>query len=269
MFSKTWETSKRKYNILVERDVRIPMSDGTEISADVFRPDSKEKFPALLGMHAYPQQPQTAPIKPDAFGVPLSAAALEAGDPNFYVRRGYVQVIANVRGTGKSGGFYEWFGPREIRDIYEIIEWAAKQPWCSGKVSMFGVSYFAMVQQLVAALNPPSLKCLCAPWAPFHPHTKSEPLTLGTIYEFNIPIVPTGNLFKAGSRIKIKISCSDDAPINFFEGIAGGNICRQSASRITIYHDADHPSHLLLPITKGNVIGTYITGGKPYVDLAD
>jgi hypothetical protein len=105
------------------------------------------------------------------------------------------------------------------------------------------------------------------PWAPFHPHTKSEPLTPGTIYEFNIPIVPTGNLFKAGSRIKLKISCSDDAPTNTFELIAGGNIQRQSASRITIYHDADHPSHLLLPITKGNVIGTYITGGKPYVDF--
>jgi predicted acyl esterase len=99
------------------------------------------------------------------------------------------------------------------------------------------------------------------PWAPFHPHTHSEPLTPGKIYEFNIPIVPTGNLFKAGSKIKLKIACTDDQPESPLEMLAGGHLRRQSASRITVFHNADYPSHLLLPITKGNVLETFVSGG--------
>ena len=156
MFSKTWKTSERKYNLIVERDVRIVMKDGTEISADIFRPDSNEKFPAVLGIHPYPQQPQTAPIKPNSFssvtfphpGEEKGRGWIESGDPNFLVRRGYVQVVANVRGTGKSGGKYDFMGPQEIQDTYEVIEWIAKQPWCDGKVGMFGVSYFAWIQSI-------------------------------------------------------------------------------------------------------------------------
>ena len=102
------------------------------------------------------------------------------------------------------------------------------------------------------------------PWAPFHPHTKSDPLVPGNIYEFKIPIVPTGNLFKAGSRIKLKISCCDDQPKNPLEMIASGSLVRQAPSRLRVYHDAEHPSALLLPVTKGNIIETFISGGGPY-----
>jgi hypothetical protein len=87
---------------------------------------------------------------------------MEAGDFNFYVRRGYVHVIANVRGSGKSEGLYECLGSGEIQDIYDAIEWLASQPWCDGNVGMFGLSYFGMVQKRVAALNPPHLKALFA-----------------------------------------------------------------------------------------------------------
>jgi predicted acyl esterase len=104
------------------------------------------------------------------------------------------------------------------------------------------------------------------PWAPYHPHNKSEPLIPGKIYEFNIGLIPTANLFKAGSKIGLKITCADEAPKHTFEQIAGGNIRRQSSSRVTVYHDGDHPSHLLLPVTSGNVIGTFLRGGRPYVD---
>ena len=102
------------------------------------------------------------------------------------------------------------------------------------------------------------------PWEPFHPHSNSEPLIPDQIYEFNIPIVPTGNLFKAGSRIKLKIASSGDQPKNPLEMLAGGHLLRQSASRITVFHNADYPSHLLLPITRGNVLETFVSGGKPF-----
>jgi uncharacterized protein len=569
MFGKTWKISEMKYKTVVERGVKITMKDGTKINADIFRPDSNEKFPAIFGFHPYDQESQTAPIKPSSFstfffknpGQEKGNAYIEAGDPNAFARRGYVYLVANIRGTGKSEGRFQFLAPPEAQDGYEMIEWMAAQPWCDGSVGMFGVSYFAWIQLYIAALNPPHLKCFFAPWgasdlyrdsvyrggilghgfwrmwvtgsipncrleptphtqeeinkilkdedlagvpeivqiarshdqganplfiemllnahdgpfwdkrkvkhenikvpgyvgsdwgiyglhlpgafrtwedlnvpkkmligppayldrpvyqlqyeslrwfdywlkgidtgimkeapikifvmgthewkettewplpetkwtpfhlhkkgllhetlvhenegfdsfedspwgrgfleystprltenievigpavlnlyasttddevlwfislrevdpqgnekiltrgwlrgthrevdpnrskpwAPYHPHTKSEPLTPGEVYEFNIPIVPTANLFKAGSIIKLKISCTDDPPKNPLEMLAGGSLYRQSPSRVTVYHDPDHPSCLYLPITKGNLLETFLSEGKPYL----
>ena len=100
------------------------------------------------------------------------------------------------------------------------------------------------------------------PWAPVYTHVKSEPLTPGKIYEMDIPIVPTGNLFKAGYRIGLKISCVDDKPANPLEQLGCGSLSRQSVSRITVYHNEEYPSYLLLPITKGNILNTFMSGGK-------
>ena len=55
------------------------------------------------------------------------------------------------------------------------------------------------------------------PWEPIHKHTNPQPLKPGEIYEFDIKLVPTANLFKAGSRIAVRIRCVDDAPTNPLE----------------------------------------------------
>lgn len=178
MFGKTWRASERKYDVIVERDVKIRMGDGVKLSCDVFRPDNREKFPAILGFHCYHPSGQTGPIKPAAIstaqwrhpGQERTNASLESGDPNFFARRGYGHVSCNARGTGKSEGKWDFFGKKEVQDVYEVIEWMATQPWCDGNVGMFGVSYFAMIQFFVAALNPPHLKCLFAPWGSTDPY---------------------------------------------------------------------------------------------------
>ncbi len=576
MYGRTWKTSERKYKILPPVEVNIPMDDGIQLHGRVFRPDSKEKFPAILGYFAYDMDMQTAPIKVDSFSSVVfkhphqerANASIEAGDPNFYVRRGYCHVLVNVRGTGKSEGKLSYVGPREVQDGHEVIEWIAKQPWCDGNVAMFGVSYFAQIQQFVASTNPPHLKCLFAPWAatdmyrdgayhggilsyrmrrnwalselsnprvegycrtywdkekyqaalkaalqdpeilaepdlvtalknpdeggnpilvdlvlnslispfwdakrvqydkfsipayiggcwghlalhlpgafrswenlkgpkkmllappayvdrplyqlqyesirwfdywmkgvengimdeapiklwinntreyketsdwplpetkwtpfylhennlmdeheyrayegsssyedspwsrdklsfhtpilvedtevvgpicltlyaaatepdvlffasiwdvdkdgnekvltrgwlrgshreldekqsnpwkPVHPHTREQKLTPGEIYEFKIEILPTGTLFPAGHRIKLQISGCDDKPSHSMEGLGGGHIRGQKGNRVTIFHNEDYPSNLLLPITKGNVLGTFRSGAKPYL----
>ena len=162
MFTKKWEVSRRKYGIVTERSAAIPMSDGVSIDVDLFRPEGPGKFPALLGVHPYEKVLQSAPIMP--IGLNMANGGIEAGDYNFYVRRGYAQVIANIRGSGKSGGLYTNYGPREVRDTYEMIEWIANQPWCDGNVGMFGVSAFAVAQQQVAALKPPHLKAQFTPF---------------------------------------------------------------------------------------------------------
>nr|MDO8082381.1 CocE/NonD family hydrolase [Candidatus Freyarchaeota archaeon] len=166
--SRKWKVSDRQYNIIEERDVNVTMSDGVDINLDVFRPDAEGKFPALLSMSPYSKEAQSVRAWPAAMGKSLVGgfvnAILEAGPTDFFVRRGYVHIIGSVRGSGKSGGAYAFFSSREIRDNYELVEWAAGQPWCDGNVGMMGISYFAINQFLTAALQPPHLKAI----APIH-----------------------------------------------------------------------------------------------------
>jgi hypothetical protein len=162
MITKTWRTSERKYGVVVERDVSIRMNDGIQLDCDIFRPDGREKYPAILGVHAFDKFQQSAPSMPQGFE--RINGSIEAGDSNFFVRRGYAHVIVNVRGTGKSEGEFSGYGAQEAKDTYEVIEWIARQPWCDGNVGMFGVSYFAISQLQVAALNPPHLKTIFAPF---------------------------------------------------------------------------------------------------------
>jgi predicted acyl esterase len=162
MITKSWRTSERKYGIVAERDVSIRMNDGIHLDCDIFRPDGTEKYPAILGVHAFDKFQQSAPSMPQGFE--RINGSIEAGDSNFFVRRGYAHVIVNVRGTGKSEGEFSGYGAQEAKDTYEVIEWIARQPWCDGNVGMFGVSYFAISQLQVAALNPPHLKTIFAPF---------------------------------------------------------------------------------------------------------
>lgn len=172
MFSPTWKTSERKYGVLCQRDVKVPMSDGVKLSCDLWRPDSKGKFPVVLGFHCYHAAAQTGPIKPAAIssaqwrspGQERTNASLESGDPIFFARRGYAHAVCNARGTGNSEGKWDFTGPQEVKDAAEVIEWLAAQPWCDGNVVMFGVSYFAWIQLFVAQLNPPHLKAIFCPW---------------------------------------------------------------------------------------------------------
>ena len=119
--------SQPQYSIKVDRDIIIPMRDGVRIAINVFRPDAEGKFPALLAMSGYGKEEMELLLPPQ----PLSRSAvwdgnIEAGDFNDIVPRGYVHIIGDVRGTGRSEG--EFPGP-EGQDNYDLIEWAAQQPW--------------------------------------------------------------------------------------------------------------------------------------------
>ncbi|MGH8240794.1 MAG: CocE/NonD family hydrolase, partial [Steroidobacteraceae bacterium] len=141
-------------DIVVERDVRVRMSDGVHISVDVFRPSTPGPHPALFGTAPYIKQFDDRPIYP-------TYRFRETLDIAWWVRRGYVYVHGDTRGAGRSlEGDFEGWGAREQRDLYEVIEWSAAQPWCTGRVGMIGYSYYGVCQWLAATLNPPSLKCI-------------------------------------------------------------------------------------------------------------
>ena len=117
--------------------------------ADVHRPDADGPFPVLIAASPYPRQIQD-------LGAPMGF--IEAGATDFWVPRGYVHVIANLRGTGGSDGTFGFFDDQERRDMYDLVEWAAAQPWCDGNVGMIGISYFAMTQLEAAVERPPHLQ---------------------------------------------------------------------------------------------------------------
>jgi predicted acyl esterase len=164
LFSTDWTTSPRQYNVITERDVRVPVDDGITLDCDIFRPDAPGKFPVILTASPYDKAAQSEPMVPKA--IDFDRAFIEAGDFNFFTRRGYVYVIMNIRGSWASDGVFANRNPdaRAIQDLYEAIEWLARQDWCDGNVGMSGVSYFSVVQKRVAVLKPPSLKCIFAPY---------------------------------------------------------------------------------------------------------
>lgn len=143
--------SEPRYRSRRDDSVTVTMRDGTALLADVHRPDAQDRFPALIAASPYPRQMQD-------FGAP--AGFIEAGVSDFWVPRGYAHVIANVRGTCGSGGTFGFFDAQERRDMYDLVEWAAGQPWCDGNVGMIGISYFAMTQLEAAVERPPHLKAI-------------------------------------------------------------------------------------------------------------
>ena len=146
------ESSQPIYDISTALGAELRMRDGVTIFADVFRPFAPGQcFPALVAFSPYTRLLQSTVL-------PLGQN--EAGITEFWVPRGYAHVIVDARGTGDSEGRYDLLGPDEQRDLCEVIEWVAGQPWCNGSVGMVGCSYFAMVQLLAAVNRPPSLKAI-------------------------------------------------------------------------------------------------------------
>lgn len=150
----------------IEKNVRIPMRDDVHLAADIYRPPTPGKVPALLALSPYGKELQALALTlpPQARPSPLWDGGIEAGDISAVIEHGYAHVIADVRGTGGSDGElvgnYDLGGHGEGKDVYDLVEWMAQQPWCDGNVGMIGISYFATVQVMGAAEAPPHLKAI-------------------------------------------------------------------------------------------------------------
>jgi predicted acyl esterase len=171
---KDTHKSEVRNGIRVDWDLPIPTSDGVQLRCDVFRPNDNERYPVLLSYGPYGkglsfQEGYTTAwdymLKqhPDvANGSTNEFQNWEVVDPEKWVPDGYVCIRIDSRGAGRSPGVSNQHSPRETLDIYESIEWAAEQPWCSGKVGMNGISYYAINSWRAAALQPPHLAAVCA-----------------------------------------------------------------------------------------------------------
>src|SRR5205085_1977996 len=147
-----WHAGPARYGVSRPTQVWVTMSDGNRLAADVYRPldqrtgkPASGRFPVVMAQTPYGKRssPTTS-----AYGSDLG------GDGYFpeLVRHGYVNVVADVRGTGSSDGDFSLFGPREMQDGVELVRWAAGLPGTTGKVGLAGSSYLGLNQVFTAAL---------------------------------------------------------------------------------------------------------------------
>ncbi|HYK94951.1 MAG TPA: CocE/NonD family hydrolase [Candidatus Dormibacteraeota bacterium] len=133
------------------RRVRIRARDGIELSANLFLPDdaAKNPVPAIMNTDPYRKDDWSA-------GWDLTLAT-------YLVERGYAYCRLDVRGTGSSGGIaLDEYTEAETLDGHDTVEWLAAQPWCTGKVGMWGLSYGGFTSIQVAATRPPHLGAIVA-----------------------------------------------------------------------------------------------------------
>lgn len=125
------------------------MRDGVNLSATVYRdPRQTAPLPVIVTMTPY-----------------IAAHAARQGV--YFAQNGYVFVAVDSRGRGNSAGTFVP-GQVEGRDGYDLVEWAAKQPWSNGAVAMWGGSWLGFTQWATAKEMPPHLKAI-APTASVHP----------------------------------------------------------------------------------------------------
>jgi putative CocE/NonD family hydrolase len=128
--------------IIQEQGVRVPMRDGVALSADVWRPDTGEQVPALICRTPYGKQMTAMMAAPEQL----------AGG-------GFAVIVQDCRGRFESEGVWTYVHA-EIDDGYDTVEWAAAQPWCNGRVGVFGASYMGNTQWLAAEGRPPHLEAM-------------------------------------------------------------------------------------------------------------
>jgi putative CocE/NonD family hydrolase len=186
---------------VTDKDVPITMADGTVLRANVTRPDAPGRFPVLVT--------QTPYGKDGAVILALGGAS------DALVQRGYVQVTVDVRGTGASAGAWDSFGPAEQRDGYDVVEWAAAQPWSTGAVGLDGPSYMGLTQLYTAALRPPHLKAIF-PVVPMADGYRDIVFSGGDI---NVSFIPLWLGLVSGGGLVPAQSTFDGSPADLVSGL--------------------------------------------------
>ncbi len=128
-----------QFKVIRERNVMVPMRDGTRLATDVFRPDAPGRFPALVNRGPYGKDDYVASPDHSVW---------------FFPTHGYVVLSQDCRARFQSEGDY--YNPlfQEVADGYDTVEWAARQPWCNGRVGTTGQSYLGATQYTLATNNP-------------------------------------------------------------------------------------------------------------------
>ncbi len=141
--------SDMPHQVIEYPDMPIIMSDGCRLSARVWMPEGAENSPVPAILEHLPYRKRDGTIARDQLSHP------------WFAGHGYVCIRTDMRGNGDSDGLMEdEYTEQELQDGVEVIEWAAKQPWCNGSVGMMGISWGGFNGLQVAAMAPEPLKAV-------------------------------------------------------------------------------------------------------------
>jgi predicted acyl esterase len=169
------EVRRNAMGILRFRDVRIPLSTGEYVLADVFRPAEPGRYPVVVSAGPYgkafnhhsiasdPELEEHEVMEDDYFsgnpgGQPFENH--ETVNTASWVPDGYAVVRADMPGAGLSPGRLAPWGIAGAEALRDCIDWAGVQPWSNGNVGTWGMSYLAISQHQAASLHPEHLKAM-------------------------------------------------------------------------------------------------------------
>jgi predicted acyl esterase len=147
--------------------------DGTQLHVDVLRPKAlpkDAKTPVILSIGPYFNHSGEVGVVAPVEDTPYDPVTADGPSARFYdfingtklLDKGYTWVQVDLRGFGGSSGCLDWGGPGEQADVKTAVEWAAKQPWSTGKVGMYGKSYDASTGLMGIAQQPKGLAAVVA-----------------------------------------------------------------------------------------------------------
>jgi putative CocE/NonD family hydrolase len=132
-------------DVTVREKVMVPMRDGIRIAVDIYTPATAhpgERFPVILQRWSYGRKANNT-----------------AATGEWFARHGYVFVSSDMRGNNDAEGVYYMHDPvQDPRDGHDMVEWLAAQPWSTGAIGTYGISYGGHTQYNTALGHPPHLK---------------------------------------------------------------------------------------------------------------
>jgi putative CocE/NonD family hydrolase len=187
-FGKYEGYSEPLYTEFVRSSQYVTVRDGTKLAVDIYRPaiagNAVDKpYPAIFMFTPYRRAYYDSQGK-----LVLSAQRVV----DYMTKYGYVIVVGEVRGTGSSFGVRRAMNDRtEAQDAYDLIEWIARQPWCDGKVGMYGSSYYGQTVFEALSTMPPHLKAASISVTDFN---KYDGWVRGGIARMSAAILSPGNV---------------------------------------------------------------------------
>ncbi|WP_083914178.1 CocE/NonD family hydrolase [Nocardia concava] len=169
-----WNPGPEIYGVGEHKNVELPMADGVVLRADVRYPTDASgapapgPFPIVMTQTAYGKDSAgflrllsydgLGPLLQNALPTVIDTAKQltdAAGYGDYFVKRGYISVIVDIRGTGASGGQWSILQPQEREDSKRVVEWAAGLPNSTGEIGLWGLSYLGMSELLTAGVMEP------------------------------------------------------------------------------------------------------------------
>lgn len=175
-FDATGERPQVRFGAPTVRSVYITMRDGVRIAADVWLPGgrgSRQRLPTILRQTRYMRSVQLRqPLRGITGGQPFDHTGQYRRRRARFLAQGYAWVDVDVRGSGASfGAWIAPWGPDEILDGRDIVDWIIAQPWSNGVVGATGISYDGSCAEMLLVHRHPAVRAVAPRFASFEPYT--------------------------------------------------------------------------------------------------